>query len=110
MASRALLVSLLLVSTWQLAGAQNQTTTEPVSTLYSEELDTAFSINMPDDSDDINFSLSSPLSSWFGVGFSSSMDGSPMLLFYSSADGKGQFRHSLQHGQLTDTDHRRRNS
>lgn len=92
MALRTLLVSVLLGSIWRLAGAQNQTTKEPVSTLYNDELDTTFSINVPDNSEDINFFLSSELSSWFGVGFSSSMDGSPMLLFYSSADGKGTSR------------------
>lgn len=89
MASRALLAGLLLCSFWTSARADDNTAKKPVSTLYSDKLDTTFSINLPEESEDVNFFLSSPLFSWFGIGFSSSMAGSPMLLFYASADGKG---------------------
>lgn len=92
MASRALLAGLLLCSFWTSARADDNTAKKPVSTLYSDKLDTTFSINLPEESEDVNFFLSSPLFSWFGIGFSSSMAGSPMLLFYASADGKGQSR------------------
>ncbi|OIW26236.1 CBD9-like protein [Coniochaeta ligniaria NRRL 30616] len=88
MASRTLLAGLMLCSFWALARADDNTTKKPVSTLYSDKLDTTFSINLPENSGDVNFFLSSPLFSWFGVGFSSTMAGSPMLLFYASADGK----------------------
>jgi hypothetical protein len=110
MASRALLASLLLCSFWGSGQAEDSTTKKPVSTLYSDELDTTFSINLPDDSKDVNFFLSSPLFAWFGVGFSAQMAGSPMLLFYSSADGKGQSGIILTTDKLTYIHDCRRNS
>jgi hypothetical protein len=90
MASRVVLAGLLLCSLGGLARAEDNTTKKPVSTLYNDNLGTTFSINLPEDSEDVNFFLSSPLFSWFGIGFSSTMFGSPMLLFYASADGKGE--------------------
>lgn len=98
MASRTFLAGLLLCSIWGLARADDSTTKKPVSTLYNDKLGTTFSINLPEDSEDVNFFLSSPLFSWFGVGFSSRMAGSPMLLFYASADGKGQLQVNLVSG------------
>lgn len=90
MASRAtILAALLLCSFSSLIQADDGTTRHPVSTLYNSRLNTTFSINLPTDSDDVNFFLSSPLFSWFGVGFTSTMVGSKMLVFYSSADRKG---------------------
>ncbi|KAB5533418.1 hypothetical protein GE09DRAFT_360440 [Coniochaeta sp. 2T2.1] len=89
MASRAITAGLFLWSVLGLAQAANSTTKLAVSTLYNEDLDTTFSINLPKDSEDLNFFLSSSLFSWFGVGFYPIMTGAPMLIFYPSADGTG---------------------
>lgn len=99
MASRTVLAAgLLLCSLWGAALGADSPTKKPVSTLYSDELDTTFAINLPEDSNDVNFLLSSPLFSWFGIGFSSSMAGSPMLVFYASADGNGEQRSKRSRG------------
>ena len=98
MASRWLLASLLLCSFWGVTTAEDNTTKKAVSAMYSKDLDTMFAINLPGESEDVNFLLSSPLFSWFGIGFSGKMAGSPMLIFYPSADGKGQSRIPPIHG------------
>ena len=91
MASRVITAALLLSNVLLgLAQANNSTTKIAVSTLHSEDLDTTFAINLPKESEDINFFLSSPLFSWFGVGFYPIMSGAPMLIFYPTADGTGQ--------------------
>jgi hypothetical protein len=90
MASRALLASLLLCSNWATAQAEDVAPKKAASTLHHDKLDTTFSVNLPENSTDVNFLMSSPLFSWFGVGFSAQMKGSPMLIFYPSPDGEGR--------------------
>jgi hypothetical protein len=90
MASRVIfLVGLLLCGFSNLVLADNKTANSGVSTLYNAELGITFSLNVDPDDDYINFFLSSPPYSWVGIGIGSSMAGSLMLIFYSSADGKG---------------------
>lgn len=89
------LVGLLLCSFSNLVLADNKTAKSGVSTFYNGELAITFSLNVDPGSDDVNFFLSSPPYSWVGVGIGSSSAGSLMLIFYSSADGKGWWLFSL---------------
>jgi hypothetical protein len=89
MASRFLpLFGLLLVSLSAYVQAENASTITGISTFYNGDLEITFSLNVDQNSDDINFFLSSPPYSWVGVGFGSGMAGSLMLVFYTSADGQ----------------------
>jgi hypothetical protein len=62
-----------------------------VSTLFIPDTNTVVSINLPPDSDDINFFVSTP--DWYqytAIGFGSSMTNALMLVMYASADRKGK--------------------
>ncbi|KAK3688035.1 hypothetical protein B0T22DRAFT_143109 [Podospora appendiculata] len=60
---------------------------DDVSTLSIRESRTQFSINLPQDSQDVNFYLSAPdLYAYTAFGFGSSMANALMLVFYPSAD------------------------
>lgn len=55
------------------------------------DTNTAISINLPPDSDDINFLVSTP--DWYqytAIGFGTTMTDALMLVMYLSADGKGE--------------------
>lgn len=58
-----------------------------VSTLFIPDTNTIVSINLPPNSDDINFYVSTP--DWYqytAIGFGSSMTNALMLVMYASAD------------------------
>ncbi|KAK3306487.1 uncharacterized protein B0T15DRAFT_509860 [Chaetomium strumarium] len=60
-----------------------------VSTLLVPDTNTILAVNLPADSDDINFYISTP--DWYqytAIGFGSSMADALMLVMYASADGK----------------------
>ncbi|KAK4158031.1 hypothetical protein C8A00DRAFT_11127 [Chaetomidium leptoderma] len=61
-----------------------------VSTLFVPESNSIISINLPSDSDDINFYVSTP--DWYqytAIGFGTAMPNALMLVMYASADRKG---------------------
>lgn len=60
-----------------------------MSTLSVPDADTLVAVNLPPNSNDINFYVSTP--NWYqytAFGFGSSMANSLMLVMYASADGK----------------------
>ncbi|KAH8895278.1 CBD9-like protein [Thozetella sp. PMI_491] len=60
-----------------------------VSNLYFSNLQSSFAINLPPNSDDVNFYLVAPTwYSYFAVGIGSTMAGSLMLVAYSAADNQ----------------------
>jgi len=74
-----------------LASGQNITKSTKVaaSSLFIADINATISINLPPDSDDVNFLISAPTwMSWFGVGFGSTMAKSLMLVVYASGDRK----------------------
>ncbi|KAF2114089.1 hypothetical protein BDV96DRAFT_647575 [Lophiotrema nucula] len=60
----------------------------PASTLWIEETETQFSINLPVNSDDVLINFTSPAYSWVGVGFGEGMKDSLMFIMYLSENGK----------------------
>ena len=77
-----------------------------VSTLFIPDTNTVVSINLPPDSDDINFYVSSP--DWYqytAIGFGSSMTNALMLVMYASADrnSKANPFHTFTRHTLTQT-------
>ena len=74
-----------LIAQLQLAVAQRA-----VSTLALPDTNTIFSINLPPNSDDINFYVSTPnFYQYTAFGFGASMSNTLMLVMYASDDGKG---------------------
>lgn len=74
-----------LIAQLQLAVAQRA-----VSTLAIPDTNTIFSINLPPNSDDINFYVSTPnFYQYTAFGFGASMSNTLMLVMYASGDGKG---------------------
>ncbi|KAK3353234.1 hypothetical protein B0T25DRAFT_206131 [Lasiosphaeria hispida] len=77
-----------LTWSWLLCIAlQIQLASAAVSTLFINDTNTQISINLPPDSDDVNFYISSP--DWYqytAIGFGSSMANSLILVMYSAAD------------------------
>ncbi|KAK4097819.1 iron reductase domain protein [Parathielavia hyrcaniae] len=74
-----------MVTHIQLVGAQ-----AAVSTLFVPDTNTVISINLPPDSEDVNFYVSTP--DWYqytAIGFGASMADSLMLVMYASGDRKG---------------------
>jgi hypothetical protein len=62
-----------------------------VSSLSVPDTNTVISINLPPDSDDINFFVSTP--DWYqytAIGFGTTMTDALMLVMYLSADSKGE--------------------
>jgi hypothetical protein len=79
---------LALGATTQLQLARAQTA---VSTLTIPETNTLISLNLPPNSNDINFYVSTP--DWYqytAIGFGSSMANALMLVMYLSGDGKSK--------------------
>jgi hypothetical protein len=68
--------------------AQNGTA---ASTLYIEETETQFSVNIANDSSDVFIYFTSPAYSWVGVGFGDKMENSLMFIMYPNADGDSTF-------------------
>ncbi|KAF2733787.1 CBD9-like protein [Polyplosphaeria fusca] len=67
-----------------IAGAQNIS----ASTLYLEQTETQFSLNIPNDtSGDVFIYFTSPAYSWVGVGFGEEMKNSLMFIMYPSQNG-----------------------
>ncbi|OBT88244.1 hypothetical protein VE02_02776 [Pseudogymnoascus sp. 03VT05] len=62
--------------------------TPAASTVYIEDTQTTFSINLPDNSTDVYFYFSSPSYSWVAVGVGSDMAGSLMMIMYSASDNQ----------------------
>ncbi len=63
-------------------------TTPAASTLYIDETQTTFSINLPENSTDVYFYFSSLAYSWVAIGAGSTMAGSLMMIMYSAADNQ----------------------
>jgi hypothetical protein len=57
------------------------------STLYLADTDTQFSLNIADTSSDVYIYISTPTTSWFGIGFGTDMRDSLMLVVYPDQHG-----------------------
>jgi len=67
----------------------DNSTTPAVSNLYIPDTQTNIAINLPPNSDDVNFYINaSDWYSWFAIGFGSTMTNSLMLVVYSAADNQ----------------------
>lgn len=62
------------------------------STFYLNQTETAFSINVANDSSDVFIYFTSPAYSWVAVGMGKEMKGSLMFVMYPSADNKSKSR------------------
>ncbi|KAF4632306.1 hypothetical protein G7Y89_g5820 [Cudoniella acicularis] len=67
-----------------------QSATPAFSTLYDEDEQMSFSINLPDNSTDLYFSFSAPAYSWVAIGTGDSMAGSLMMIMYGSPDAQAR--------------------
>ncbi|KAH6456216.1 hypothetical protein HBI57_128020 [Parastagonospora nodorum] len=67
----------------------NTQNTSPVSasTLYLDETETQFSVNVANNSQDVFLYFTSPAYSWVGVGFGQKMEDSLMFVMYPSENG-----------------------
>ncbi|KAF1945839.1 CBD9-like protein [Clathrospora elynae] len=88
MGFRRLRLGALLAFVPALISAQNATANvTAASTLFLEETETQFSVNVANNSDDVNIFFTSPAYSWVGVGFGEKMEDSLMLIMYPNAHG-----------------------
>jgi hypothetical protein len=63
------------------------------STLYLADTDTQFSLNIADTSSDVHIYISTPATSWFGIGFGADTQNSLMLIAYPNEHGSASPQH-----------------
>lgn len=67
------------------------------STIYLEEKQTVFSLNVANDSGDISFRFESPAQhAWVALGIGDKMKGALMLFMYPSKDNKRKYSYTFE--------------